>query len=127
MSGAYSLSSVYIKTSGVSDTEMAEVGENLSSMPGIKIGTDWTRSYPDGTSIKNLAGTVTTEKQGLPDDSINTFLAQGYSRNDSVGSSYLEKQYQDVLKGTKKTTKVFTVKSLKKLNNMVDKPVMMFS
>lgn len=108
MSGAYSLSSVYIKTSGVSDTEMAEVGENLSSMPGIKIGTDWTRSYPDGTSIKNLAGTVTTEKQGLPDDSINTFLAQGYSRNDSVGSSYLEKQYQDVLKGTKKTTKVFT-------------------
>ena len=75
---------------------------------GIKIGTDWTRSYPDGTSIKNLAGTVTTEKQGLPDDSINTFLAQGYSRNDSVGSSYLEKQYQDVLKGTKKTTKVFT-------------------
>ena len=108
MSGAYALSSVYIKTSGVSDTEMAEVGENLSSMPGIKIGTDWTRSYPDGTSIKNLAGTVTTEKQGLPDDSINTFLAQGYSRNDSVGSSYLEKQYQDVLKGTKKTTKVFT-------------------
>ena len=42
MSGALcSLSSVYIKTSGVSDTEMAEVGENLSSMPGIKIGTDW--------------------------------------------------------------------------------------
>ncbi|MSE05129.1 penicillin-binding protein 2, partial [Lactobacillus salivarius] len=108
MSGAYALSSVYIKTSGVSDTEMAEVGENLSSMPGIKIGTDWTRSYPDGTSIRNLAGTVTTEKHGLPDDSINTFLAQGYSRNDSVGSSYLEKQYQDVLKGTKKTTKVFT-------------------
>ena len=29
------------------------------------------------------------------------FLAKGYSRNDRVGQSYLEKQYEDVLQGTK--------------------------
>lgn len=108
MSGAYSLSNVYIKTKNVSDKEMAEVGENLSAMPGIKIGTDWTRSYPDGDDIKYLTGTVTTEKQGLPSDSLGIFLAQGYSRNDSVGSSYLESRYQDALKGSKGITQVVT-------------------
>ena len=41
MSGAYSLSSVYIKTSGVSDTEMAEVGENLSSRWNIDKEFSW--------------------------------------------------------------------------------------
>ncbi|MEQ1337876.1 hypothetical protein ABLW48_24025, partial [Salmonella enterica] len=29
------------------------------------------------------------------------YLAKGYSRNDRVGQSYLEKQYEDVLQGTK--------------------------
>lgn len=108
MNGAYSLSTVYLKTSDVTDKEMAEVGENLSKLPGIKIGTSWKRSYPNGESVKSVIGTVTTEKQGLPSDSINTLLAQGYSRNDSVGSSYIESKYEDVLKGTKAITDVET-------------------
>lgn len=108
MSGAYALSTIYLKTSGVSDTEMAEVGENLSVLPGVKIGTSWSRSYPNGESVKSVIGTVTSEKQGLPSDQINTLLAQGYSRNDSVGSSYIESQYENALKGTKEIINVQT-------------------
>ena len=44
MAGAYALSTVYLKTSDVSDSEMAEVGEHLSLLPGVKIGTSWSRS-----------------------------------------------------------------------------------
>ncbi len=108
MNGAYALSTVYLKTKDVTDEEMAIVGENISELPGVKIGTSWTRSYPNGTSVKSVIGTVTTEKQGLPSDSINTLLAKGYSRNDSVGSSYVESQYEDVLKGTKEIINVET-------------------
>lgn len=108
MSGAYSLSTVYLKSSGVSDQEMADVGSHLSSLPGIKIGTAWSRSYPDGSSIKSVIGTVTTEKQGLPSDKINQLLAAGYSRNDRVGSSYIESEYENVLKGSKSIVKVET-------------------
>ncbi|KRL38640.1 peptidoglycan D,D-transpeptidase FtsI family protein [Liquorilactobacillus uvarum] len=108
MSGAYSLSTVYIKYSGVTDTEMSRVGENLASMPGIKVGTSWSRNYPNGESVKSVIGTVTSEKQGLPSDQINSLLAQGYSRDDSVGSSYIESQYENVLKGTKSVTTLET-------------------
>jgi len=108
MSGAYSLSTVNIKSTGVTNTELAEIGEHQSQMPGIKVGTSWTRSYPNGTSLTSVLGTVTTEKQGLPSDSIKTLLAQGYSRDDSVGQSQLEKQYESVLRGTKSQTEVKT-------------------
>jgi len=108
MSGAYSLSTVNIKATGVTSKELAEIGEHQSQMPGIKVGTSWTRSYPNGTSLSSVLGTVTTEKQGLPSDDIKTLLAQGYSRDDSVGQSQLEKQYENVLRGTKSQTEVKT-------------------
>ncbi|QMU07800.1 peptidoglycan D,D-transpeptidase FtsI family protein [Levilactobacillus suantsaii] len=101
MSGAYALSTTYIKDSDVSSREIAEIGEHLSEMPGIKVGTSWSRDYPNGDSIKSIIGTVSSEKSGLPSDEINELLAQGYSRNDSVGQSYLEKEYESVLRGTK--------------------------
>jgi cell division protein FtsI/penicillin-binding protein 2 len=106
ISGAYQLSTVYIKESGVSSRELSEIGEHLSEMPGVKITTGWTRSYPAGDDIKSLAGTVSNSKTGLPSDEVNTLLAEGYARNDSVGQSYLEKQYESVLKGTKSQTSV---------------------
>ncbi len=104
MTGAYSLSTTYIKETGVTSKELAEVGEHLSSMPGVKIGTAWTRNYPQGKNFQTMTGTVTTS--GLPADEINTLLSQGYSRNDSVGQSYIEKEYQSTLAGSKSQTEV---------------------
>lgn len=106
MNGAYALSTTYIKERDVSTTEISQIGEHLSEMPGVKTSTSWSRSYPAGNSVKSFVGTVTSEKQGLPADEVNILLSQGYSRNDSVGSSYIEKAYEPVLKGTKSRTSV---------------------
>lgn len=105
MSGAYSLSTTYIKSTGVTAKELAEVGEHLSEMPGVKIGKAWTRNYPQGKDIQTLTGTLSS---GLPSDELNSMLAQGYSRNDDVGQSYLEKLYQSTLAGSKSQTEVMT-------------------
>ncbi|WP_407882567.1 peptidoglycan D,D-transpeptidase FtsI family protein [Furfurilactobacillus curtus] len=106
MNGAYALSTTYIKESDVSTAEISQIGEHLSEMPGVKTSTSWSRSYPSGNSVKSFVGTVTSEKQGLPADEVNILLSQGYSRNDSVGSSYIEKAYEPILKGTKSRTSV---------------------
>lgn len=106
MSGAYSLSTTYIKETGVTAKELAEVGEHLNEMPGVKIGTAWTRNYPQGKDFQSLTGTVSTT--GLPSDEINSLLSEGYSRNDSVGQSYIEKQFQATLAGSKSQTEVNT-------------------
>ncbi|MCF8698807.1 penicillin-binding protein 2, partial [Enterococcus faecium] len=80
---------------------LAVVAERASELPGVSTGTDWTREYNAASSLKSILGSVTTEKQGLPADEAEKYLAKGYSRNDRVGQSYLEKQYEDVLQGTK--------------------------
>ncbi|WP_283678240.1 penicillin-binding protein 2 [Lentilactobacillus sp. Marseille-Q4993] len=107
MAGAYQLSTVNIKDDGVTQREIAAVGEHLADLSGINVGTSWRRNYPDGESIQNIAGTVSNEKTGLPSDRVNELLAEGYSRNDSVGQSYLEQEYEPVLRGTKSQTQVF--------------------
>ena len=106
MTGAYSLSTTYIKKSGVTSKELARVGEHLNQMPGVKIGTAWTRNYPQGKDFQSLTGTVSSS--GLPADQINSLLSQGYSRSDNVGQSYLEKMFQGTLVGSKSQTQVTT-------------------
>lgn len=106
MSGATTLSTINLKSNGLSNKEIAQVGEHLSSMPGVGIGTDWNRYYPNGSSIKSIIGSVSTTKTGLPSDNLQYYLVNGYSRNDRVGTSYLEKEYEALLKGTKSSYKV---------------------
>lgn len=101
INGAYSLSTIYIKNKDLTDQEIADVGANLSNLPGVNIGTDWSRDYPNGDSMKSIIGSVSTEKAGLPEDNLEYYLTQGYSRNDRVGTSYLEKEYESLLKGSK--------------------------
>lgn len=122
MNSASEFSTVYLKETGVTSTEVAQVGEHLSSMPGVNLGTDWTNSYPNGKSMLSIIGSVSTSKQGLPEDSLSAYLTEGYSRNDRVGTSYLQKQYEDVLKGSKSQTKV-TVNS----NNSVTSAVQQYA
>ena len=108
ISGAYSLSTIYLKNNGLTDKEIAQVGEHLSELPGVGIGTDWQRYYPNGSSIQSIIGSVSTEKAGLPGDNLQYYLTNGYSRNDRVGTSYLEEEYEPLLKGSKSTSMVST-------------------
>lgn len=108
MSGAYTLSTTFIKESDVSNQELAEIGERLSEFPGVKLGTSWTRQYPEGDAFKALVGTVTNEATGLPENRLHTLLAQGYSQNEPVGNSSLEMDYESILKGSASQTLVTT-------------------
>ena len=106
MNGATQLSTVYLKNQDVTAHEVAVVGERLTQMPGVNLGTDWERSYPNGDSMTSIIGQVSNEKSGLPADQLQAYLANGYARNDRVGTSYLEKAYENVLKGSKSQTQV---------------------
>ncbi|MFL2076649.1 peptidoglycan D,D-transpeptidase FtsI family protein [Marinilactibacillus psychrotolerans] len=118
MNASYSLSTVNIKNQDVSQEEIAKVSENLDSLPGIGTGTDWVRTYPQGNMLKSILGSVTTESQGIPSEKVSKYLAMGYSRNDRVGRSYLEQQYESVLRGTKSSIETETDKNGEIINQI---------
>lgn len=101
MNSAYSLSTVNIKNQDVTEEEIARVSENLDKFPGVDTGTDWVRYYPKDGMLRSILGNVTTEDEGIPASGLKSYLARGYSRNDRVGKSQLESQYETVLSGTK--------------------------
>ncbi|MBP2098257.1 peptidoglycan D,D-transpeptidase FtsI family protein [Enterococcus rivorum] len=101
MNSVQEMNTAFIKNDGVTENEVAVIGEHISEMPGISTGMDWSRDYPDTDSLRSILGTVSSEKAGLPADNVEEYLAKGYARNDRVGTSYLEKQYEDILQGTK--------------------------
>lgn len=63
---------------------------------------DWDRKYPYGNTLRGILGSVSTPEEGLPKELTDDYLSKGYSRNDRVGKSYLELQYENVLRGKRK-------------------------
>lgn len=100
-----------VKNENVTDVEYAVVSENLSSLPGVNTTTDWERSYAYDGTLKTVLGNISSSKEGLPKEMADFYLARGYSRNDRVGKSYLEYEYEDVLRGQKTKMKNVTDKS----------------
>lgn len=103
MNSAYALTNTTIKNDGVTDQEIAQVSEHIHRLPGVSTGVDWERTYPMGGLLRSVLGSVSSEEQGIPEEASRLYLARGYSRNDRVGLSYLEQEYEPVLKGTKST------------------------
>lgn len=101
MNAAYALSTVNVKNENVTEDEKARVSEYAMLLPGVKTEMDWDRVYPEGDTLSSVLGRVTTEDQGVPEESSNEYLARGYSRTDRVGRSQIEAQYEDVLRGSK--------------------------
>jgi len=100
-SSGYKLTPHIVKNDKVTNKEMAVVSENLTSLKGVDTTTDWDRDYPFGKTLASVLGSVSSSEEGLPAESLDYYLSKGYSRNDRVGKSYLELQYEDVLKGQK--------------------------
>ena len=92
-----------IRTDPLTDTQIAVIASASKELPGISISTSWDRKILE-TSLSSIVGTVSSEKSGLPAEEVDTYLKKGYSLNDRVGTSYLEKQYEEVLQG-KRTVK----------------------
>lgn len=101
MNTGYSYAEKTIKDTNVTDEEYARVAENISKMKGVNTKLDWQRVYPYGDTFKSLFGKVSTSKSGIPAELKDYYLDKGYSLNDRVGISYLEYQYEDILKGEK--------------------------
>ena len=111
-----------IKNEDVSDEEYAAVSQKLSDMPGVNTTMDWDRKYPYGDTLRGIFGDVSTTEEGIPKELTEQYLAKGYSRNDRVGKSYLEYQYDDILKGKKKEMKYTTDKSGEVIDSKVINP-----
>ena len=71
--------------------------QHLEELPGVDVIMDWTRKYPYEKTLYSIFGGVTTPEQGLIKDREDFYLTRGYARNDRVGKSYLEYQYEEYL------------------------------
>ncbi|RKL68718.1 penicillin-binding protein [Salipaludibacillus neizhouensis] len=82
---------------GIGYEESAKIMEHMDQLPGVDIIRDSARKYMYGNELRGIIGSVGS----IPRDEIDIFLSQGYERNEEVGRSYLEAQYESVLKGRK--------------------------
>lgn len=114
----YALTPQIVKNEDVTAEEFAIVSENLASLPGVDTTIDWDREYLFGNTLRTVLGNVTSSSEGLPSEQLDYYLARGYNRNDRVGKSYLEMQYEDVLHGQKAK-----VKNVTKGNNLLQTDV----
>ena len=101
MNEGYSYAEKIIKNENVTDEEYALVSENINKLKGINTKLDWERTYPYEKTFKSMLGSVSTSKSGIPYELKDYYLKKGYSLDDRVGTSYLEYQYEDILKGKK--------------------------
>ncbi|MBC1520854.1 penicillin-binding protein 2 [Listeria aquatica] len=101
MTSGYAMTESIVKGKDVTDEEIARVSENLEKLPGVDTTTDWNRFYTYDETLRSILGSVSSAKEGLPKEKAEYYLSQGYSRNDRVGKSYLESEYQSILAGQK--------------------------
>lgn len=100
MNNGYTYEEKVIKNDAT-DEEFAYISENNDKLKGFNTRVDWERVYPYGDTLRTILGTVSSSSQGIPSEDKNYYLKLGYSLNDRVGLSYLEKQYESYLKGEK--------------------------
>ncbi|WP_243299583.1 peptidoglycan D,D-transpeptidase FtsI family protein [Bacillus litorisediminis] len=106
--GGYALTPQIVKNENVTEEEFAVVSENLAALPGVDTTTDWERSYKFGDTLKSLLGKVSSAEEGIPQEEKDYYTSRGYSLNDRVGLSYIEKVYEDLLHGQKAKVKTVT-------------------
>ncbi|OFN96983.1 penicillin-binding protein [Streptococcus sp. HMSC074B11] len=94
-----------IQTDPLSETQVAVIASASKELPGISISTSWDRKVLE-TSLSSIVGTVSSEKAGLPAEEAEAYLKKGYSLNDRVGTSYLEKQYEETLQGKRSVKEI---------------------
>ncbi|WP_020008430.1 peptidoglycan D,D-transpeptidase FtsI family protein [Salinicoccus albus] len=122
MINAPELNPVTVKGEDVSEEEFARVNDNLENLDGITTGMDWERTYPYDDTLRTIFGEVSSSEEGLPREQVEYYMSRGYSRNDRVGQSYLEFQYENTLRGEKEEVKYSTDKSGEIINQEVTEP-----
>ena len=85
--------------SNVSKEEIAYLIEHNHLFPGFDVRISWARLYPYETILRPVLGSISTSTQGVPQESVLFYLANDYLRNDIVGRSGIEQQYESILRG----------------------------
>lgn len=76
--------------------QVSIIEEHAEELPGVEIMIDPKRQYNYGRLFSNFLGKVGP----IQADQLQTYLAKGYRMNEWVGTSYLELQYEEQLRGT---------------------------
>lgn len=97
MNQGYSYSEKIIKSSNVTDSEYAYFSENNYKLKGFDTKVNWERNYLYQDTLKKILGSVGS----IPKEDKESYLKKGYELTDIVGLSSIEKQYEDILKGSK--------------------------
>ncbi|RSK27856.1 penicillin-binding protein 2 [Bacillus sp. HMF5848] len=111
LDSAYTLTPKIVKNEAVSERETAIISENLAILPGVEPTTDWKRHNIFEPTLNSILGKVSSTDEGVPRDKLDYYISRDYSLNDRVGLSYIEKQYEDVLRGQKEKIKNITDKA----------------
>lgn len=98
MNDGYSYEDKIIKKN-LTDEEYEKI--NSANLKGIRTDITWERHYPYGNTLREVFGSVSTYKQGIPKEYKDKYLKMGYNLSDRVGISNLEYIYDEYLKGTK--------------------------
>ena len=106
MNNGYSYAEKNIKVEGVTDLEYAAIADNEENLPGFGTKLDWERTYPYGNVFRTILGNVSSSSSGIPAELKEYYTGMGYSMTDRVGTSYLEYQYESILRGTKAKYKI---------------------
>ncbi|MDD6878926.1 MAG: penicillin-binding protein 2 [bacterium] len=85
-----------------SDSEYAYIAEHKDELNGFDVSYTWERVYLYGDTFRTMLGNISS----ISAENKEEFLSKGYKLNDIVGVSYLEKQYESILKGSKSKYKL---------------------
>jgi len=80
---------------GITDQEVSSILD--LNIPGIRVELTWERTYPYGETLKTLLGTISTN--GVPKEYKEYYEKKGVPLNTTVGTSFLEFEYDDYLRG----------------------------
>lgn len=97
MNNGYYYEEKIIKSNNITNKEIAYISENYSDLGGFNIKYNWERVYLYGDTFRSLLGNISN----ISKEEKNYYLDLGYSLNDIVGSSFIEKEYESILKGNK--------------------------
>ena len=96
MNRGYSYNEKIIKEEAT-ESEYAYFIEHSDILNGFSTKISWKRNYLYNDLFKSILGNVGS----IPKEEKEYYLNLGYSLNDMVGISNIEKQYEDILKGEK--------------------------
>ncbi|MBL0701674.1 MAG: penicillin-binding protein 2, partial [Spiroplasma sp.] len=79
--------------SKLSNQEMYSITAAYGETGGFYLSKEWEREYPHGNTLRTFLG----KTDSIPEEDLDYHISKGYSINDEVGVSYLEKELELIL------------------------------